>query len=162
MYLDEGMLQAESVVCKHKSISHFKGKMPSFISSNATGYPPGITRESVIYIYIYPCFLFFFKCITLHQWYNLWNSYVLFGLLYQAFFINQRGWGRRPFASFERLLCMQKLKYFYSLFYKGEEDGTFPQSVQYRHPPTPHPSRLHSRRWGYPIVVGPGCLFQQR
>lgn len=27
------MLQAESVVHKHESISHFKGKMPSFISS---------------------------------------------------------------------------------------------------------------------------------
>jgi len=84
---------------KHKSISHFKGKMPSFAGNSAGAW-----------CRVTPCFVFFFffECITLHQWYITFEM----AMSCLAFFIKlfssiKGGWGRRPFASFEGLFCMQ-------------------------------------------------------
>ncbi len=111
---------------KHKSLSHFKGKMPSFIASFphdnrwvSTRYHQRNLKKiknknfagnsAGAWCSVTPCFFFFFfECITLHQWYITFEM----AMSCLAFFIKlfssiKGGWGRRPFASFEGLFCMQ-------------------------------------------------------
>lgn len=158
------MLQAESVVCKHKSISHF-----TFQRENAQfhfpmltdGYPPGITKRSSMLVILLVLDVGWHPASLNALPYT--NGYITFevAMYYLAFFIKLfssiKGGGEEGLLHLLKAFYACKAKLFFQPFYKGGR-WHISSISSLQTPPLP-PLKASLKKVKVPIVGDAGCLW---